>query len=229
MRPIQNLSLSLTVTLALALAGVASSASASADKPISGREYLMLPETQNTEAGKKIEVTEFFAYTCPHCNAFEPALIAWKAKNKDKINFKRVHVAFSSGDVPLQRLYATLEAMGIVEQQHAKVFDAVHVKRTRLNTDEAIFAWAESAGLDRAKFTDAYRSFGTQTRVNRFKTMSGAYLINQWPVVAIDGRFMTSPYQVGTAVNPALSEADSQKGAIKVMDFLVARAAAEKK
>lgn len=227
MRLIHNLCL--TVTLAWAMAGVATSASASADKPISGREYLMLPETQNTEAGEKIEVTEFFTYSCPHCNAFEPALVAWRTKNKEKIHFKRVHVAFSAADVPLQRLYATLEAMGITEQHHARVFDALHVKRMRLNTDEAIFAWAGAAGLDRAKFTDAYRSFGTLARVSRFKVMSDAYLINQWPMIAIDGRFMTSPYQVGSAVNPALSEADGQSGAIKVMDFLVARAVAEKK
>ena len=214
---------------ALTLAGVAAGANASADKPISGRDYLVLPETQNTEASKKVEVTEFFTYSCPHCNAFEPAVVAWTAKNKNKINFKRVHLAFNNADVPLQRLYATLEAMSVAEQYHPKVFEAIHVKRTRLNTDEAIFDWAQSAGLDRAKFAEAYRSFGTQARVNRFKAMSGAYLINQWPILAVDGRFLTSPYQVGSAVDPALSEADGQTGALKVMDFLVARAAAEKK
>lgn len=223
MRLIQNL------LFALALSGVAASANASADKPVSGREYLILPETQNTEAGKKIEVTEFFTYSCPHCNAFEPAVVAWTAKNKEKIIFKRVHVSFSTGDVALQRLYATLEAMGIAEQHHPEVFEAVHVKRSRLNTDETIFDWAQTAGLDRVKFTEAYRSFGTQARVNRFNAMSGAYMINQWPMIAVDGRFMTSPYQVGSAVNPALSEADGQTGAIKVMNFLVARALAEKK
>ena len=223
MRLIQNL------MFALALAGAAAGAGASADKPVSGREYLVLPEAQNTEVGKKVEVTEFFTYSCPHCNAFEPAMVAWTAKNKDKINFKRVHLALQNPDIGLQRLYATLEAMGVAEQYHPRVFEAIHVKRTRLNSDEAIFDWAQSAGLDRAKFAEAYRSFGTQARVNRFKAMSGAYLINQWPMIAVDGRFLTSPYQVASAVNPALSEADGQTGALKVMDFLVARAAAEKK
>ncbi len=223
MRMIQNLFFALT------LIGVAAGASASADKPVSGREYLVLPEVQNTDAGNKVEVTEFFTYSCPHCHAFEPAVAGWVAKNKDRIVFKRVHVAFNGGDVPLQRLYATLEAMGVAEQHHDKVFDAIHVKRTRFNNDEAVFEWAGQAGLDRAKFTDAYRSFGTQARVNRFKAMSGAYMINQWPMVAIDGRFMTSPHQVGSAVHPHLNEAQGQIGVLKVMDFLVARAAAEKK
>ena len=222
MRLIQHLFFALALTAAAA-------ASASADKPVNGREYLQLPETQNTDAGAKIEVTEFFSYSCPHCHAFEPALAAWVAKNQGKIVFKRVHVAFSGGDVPLQRLYSTLEALGATEQNHAKVFEAIHVKRTRLNTDEAVFDWAQSVGLDRAKFSDAYRSFGTQARVNRAKGMATSYMINQWPMIAVDGKFLTSPHQVGSAVNPPLNEAEGQVGAFKVMDFLVAKSLAEKK
>jgi thiol:disulfide interchange protein DsbA len=213
---------------ALALAAAAG-AHASADQPVSGREYLVLPEIQNTDAGAKIEVTEFFSYACPHCNAFEPALSAWVAKNQGRVAFKRVHVAFNAAEVPLQRLYSTLEAMGVTEQNHAKVFEAIHVKRTRLTSDEAVFEWAQSVGLDRVKFTDAYRSFGTQARVNRAKTLATNYKINQWPMIAVDGRFLTSPHQVGSAVNPALGEADSQQGVLKVMDTLVTRALAEKK
>ncbi len=223
MRLIQNL------FFALALCGVATGAAASADAPTQGREYLVLPEKQNTDAGKKVEVTEFFSYACPHCNAFEPSLAAWAKKNQAKIVFKRVHVAFSPGEVPLQRLYATLEGMGITEQNHAKVFEAIHVKRTRLSSDEAVFEWAAGAGLDRAKLTDAYRSFGTQARVNRANAQAKAYMIREWPTIAVDGRFMTSPHQVGSAVQPELSEADGQVGVLKVMDHLVTKVLAEKK
>ena len=223
MRLIQNL------FFALALAGFAATASASADKPVAGSDYLLLPEAQNTEAGKKVEVTEFFSYACPHCNAFEPMLAAWVAKNRDKILFKRVHVAFNASELPLQRLYGTLEALGIAEQNHAKVFEAIHVNRQRLSTDEAVYDWAEKAGLDRAKLSSAYQSFGTQARVNRAKAMTSSYQIKQWPMIAVDGRFMTSPYQVGSTAAAPLGEAESQQAALKVMDFLVAKSAAEKK
>lgn len=216
---------------ALALCGLASSVATSANAHVhaKGQEYLVLPERQNTDAGKKVEVTEFFSYACPHCNALEPALAAWVKKNEAKVVFKRVHVAFNASEVPLQRLYTTLEGMGIAEQHHAKVFEAIHVKRGRLSTDEAVFEWAGQAGLDRGKLTDAYRSFGTQARVNRANSQAKAYMIREWPTIAIDGRFMTSPHQVGAAAQPALSEADSQVGVFRVMDQLVAKALAEKK
>ena len=218
----------LNLLFAVALTGAAG-ASASVSEPVGGREYLELAEPQNTAAGAKIDVTEFFTYACPHCNSLEPALAAWVAANRDKVLFKRVHVALNPSDLPLQRLYATLEAMGIAEQTHAKVFEAVHVKRTRLTSDEAVFEWAAQSGMDRAKFIDTYRSFGTQARVNRFGAMTAAHKINHWPAIAVDGRFMTSPYQVGSAATPPLSEPEGRAGVLKVMDFLVARALSEKK
>ncbi|WP_426105328.1 thiol:disulfide interchange protein DsbA/DsbL [Massilia sp. TSP1-1-2] len=221
MRLIQKLLFALTL-------GVAASASA-ADAPVEGKQYRVLPNVQNTDAGKKVEVTEFFSYACPHCHAFEPALADWVRKNQNKVVFRRVHVAFSAAEQPLQRLYVTLEGMGVLEQNHAKVFDAIHVSNLRLTSDEAILGWAGGAGLDRAKLGDAYRSFGTASRVNRAKGLAEAYQIRQWPTVAIDGRFITSPQQVSSAVTPPLGEADSQQAALKVMDYLVAKALAEKK
>ncbi len=223
MRLVQNL------FFVLALCGFAAGAAAAPETPSNGREYLLLPEVQPTDAGKKVEVTEFFSYACPHCHAFEPALSAWVKKNQNKIVFKRVHVALHNADAPLQRLYTTLEAMGIAEQTTPKVFDAVHVQRLRLTSDEAIFEWAEKAGLDRAKLTDAYRAFGAQARVNRAQSMTKNYMISQWPMVAIDGRYLTSPYQAGSTSRTPLGEAGSQAAALTVMDFLVAKAAAEKK
>ena len=44
----------------------------------SGKDYITLERPLATEAGKgKIEVLEFFWYSCPHCNQFEPAFEQW--------------------------------------------------------------------------------------------------------------------------------------------------------
>lgn len=215
--------------IALALCGLAAVASASPADPKNGTEYLTLPEVQNTDSGNKVEVTEFFAYYCPHCHAYEPVLAAWVKKQSDKISFKRVHVAHHPSVVPQQRLYYTLEAMGLVEQYHAKVFAAMHEQRLRLSTDEQVFDWAAGAGLDRAKFIDVYRSFGTEAKLRRANAMMAAYHIDQWPMVAIAGRYLTSPYQSGRGSPAEATEALQQQWSLKVMDFLVAKAKAEKK
>jgi thiol:disulfide interchange protein DsbA len=204
-------------------------ASASAGEPKDGVEYLTLPEAQNTDAGGKVEVTEFFAYYCPHCNSFEPQLAAWVRKQGDKIVFKRVHIANGPNVAPQQRLFYTLEALGLLDQYHEKVFAAMHGEgRQRLNTDQAVIEWAAGAGIDRAKFLDAWNSFGVQAKLRRANAMMSAYRIEEWPMVAVGGRYMTSPSRAGSA-SAAQTEEQMQQAALQVMDYLVAKAKAEKK
>lgn len=214
---------------ALAVCGfTASAATASPAEPKNGIDYRTLAEVQNTDAGNKVEVTEFFSYNCPHCNVFEPVLAAWVKKNADKVVFRRVHVALLGGDAALQRTFLTLEALGLVEQNHMKLFDAVHQERMRISNDDAVFAWAVKAGLDREKFIGAYRSFGLQSKVNRAQSAVQAYKIDSWPMIAVGGRYLTSPHVAGSGT-PGLNELQQQQAALQVVDHLVAKVKSEKK
>ena len=214
---------------ALVLCAFTAAAVASPASPQESVEYLTLPEIQNTDAGKKVEVTEFFAYSCPHCNAFEPILAGWVKKNGDKIVFKRVHVPGGPSTAPQQRLFFTLDAMGLLPQYHEQVFAAMHgPQRLRLNTDELVFDWAGKAGIDRAKFIDVYRSFGVSAHVRRAQSMMEAYKIDSWPTLAVGGHYLTSPYLAGQGSKGA-SEAEQQQAVLTVLDFLVAKTKAEQK
>jgi thiol:disulfide interchange protein DsbA len=211
-----------------ALLGIVSAAAASPAAPTAGVEYLVLPTAQKTEAGQKIEVTEFFAYYCPHCNAFEPLLAAWVKKQGDNIVFKRVHVYRDANVQPQQRLFYTLEAMGLADQYNDKVFAAMHTERLPLNSDEQVFDWAAKAGIDRARFIDTYRSYGVQARMYQANAKMAAYGINQWPMIAVDGRFLTSPYHAHLGSKAEVDETGQQQEALQVMDYLVAKAKADK-
>ncbi len=224
MRLIQNLLFALTAF------GFMAGAAASPATPRNGIDYLTLPEVQPTEAGSKIEVTEFFAYSCPFCDAFDPVLHEWVKKQGNNIVFKRVHVALKPADVPLQRLFTTLDAMGVLEQYHTKVFDSIHrAQKARLSNDEDVFNWAEKTGLNRTQFIGVYRSFGMQANVSRANRMTNEYRIEQWPMIAIGGRFLTSPFHAGGHGESNLTVEQQQEAAIRVMDWLLAKVRAEKK
>ena len=63
--------------------------------PAAGRQGL--PRTRSQGGGgrrQQIEVVEFFWYSCPHCNAFEPKLNAWLRTMPADVSFRRVPVAF---------------------------------------------------------------------------------------------------------------------------------------
>lgn len=217
-----------TVSLGLGMSLLGASAGASPAAPVNGAEYRTLEKAQNTESGAKIEVTEFFWYSCPHCNAFEPALEDWIKKQGDAISFKRVPVAFRESFQPQQRLYYALEAMGKVDDMQKKVFHAIHVERKQLDSEAAIADFVASQGIDRKKFLDAYNSFGVQAKLKRAMQLQEAYKIDGVPLVAIDGRYVTSPSIVGTTLGNQ-PEAVLQTSTLLVMDNLLAKAAKEHK
>jgi thiol:disulfide interchange protein DsbA len=202
-------------------------AAASPAAPREGAEYQALPEAQPTDSGRKVEVLEFFAYYCPHCYAFEPQLAEWVRKQGDNIVFRRVHVPRGPQVQAQQRLFFTLESLGLLDQFHGKVFNAMHVDRQTFAQDEQVFDWASRAGIDRAKFIDTYRSFGVQAKLRRAQAMMESYRITHWPMIAIDGRFLTSPGMLNEAND--ISGNEALQATLQVMDGLVARAKADKK
>jgi thiol:disulfide interchange protein DsbA len=226
MNPLRRLLCSAALLAAPGIAAAASAAGAP-DRPKEGVEYQALPEAQPTDSGRKVEVLEFFAYYCPHCYAFEPLLADWVKKQGDNIVFRRVHVPRGPQVAAQQRMFFTLESLGLLEQYHGKVFNAMHVDRLSFAQDEQVFDWASRAGIDRGRFIDTYRSFGVQSKLRRAQAMMDAYRITHWPMIAVDGRFLTSPGMIAESGN--VSGNDALQGTLQVMDGLVARAKADRK
>ena len=194
----REFSLSAGTALAAA-AGLPLAAHAKDGKFQEGIDYLELKKPALTEAPKgQIEVVEFFWYSCPHCNAFEPTLSAWiKALPKD-VFFRRAPVAFNASFVPQQKLYYALESMDKVAEMHAKVFRAIHVERLPLNKDDLIFDWIAKQGLDAAKFKEAYASFTVANDVRKATQLQSAYNVEGVPSMGVAGRYYTDGTLTGS-------------------------------
>lgn len=174
-------------------------AQAQARKPTAGKDYQLLDPRAPVEApAGKIEVVEFFWYSCPHCNVFEPALAAWAKQLPPDVVLRRVPVAFRSDFVPQQRLFYTLEAMGLVDRLHAKVFAAIHGDKTPLATGDAIVEWVGRQGVDKAKFVEQYNSFSVVTKSTRASQLQNAYKVEGVPAMGVAGRFYTDGSMAGS-------------------------------
>ena len=179
----------------------------------SGKDYITLERPVATEAGSgKIEVLEFFWYSCPHCNQFEPTFEQWVKNAPKDVVVRRVPVAFRDDFVPQQRLYYTLEAMNLVEKMHIRVFTAIHGEKLMLNSDASVLAWAEKQGIDKAKFAETYKSFGVATKAKRAVQLQNDFKIEGVPSLGVAGRF----YIDGTL-------AGSMPRALQVADALIAQ------
>jgi thiol:disulfide interchange protein DsbA len=155
----------------------------------------------------KIEVIEFFAYTCPHCAAMEPMVEKWAKTAPQDVALKQVPVAFNASMKPLQQLYYTLEALNRPEL-HAKVFTAIHQEHKRLFDKKAMGDWAATQGVDRAKFDSVFDSFSVQTQVERATQLTQQANIDGTPSFLVGGKFLTSPVMAGNSYQGALDEVD---------------------
>ncbi|MCY7319114.1 MAG: thiol:disulfide interchange protein DsbA/DsbL [Ramlibacter sp.] len=208
----REFSVAAACTLALAGLGLPGSLLAQSRKPEEGTEFLTLGKLAPVDApAGKVEVIEFFWYSCPHCNTFEPKLVNWIKKLPADVSVRRVPVAFRDDFVPQQRLFYTLEAMGKLDELHAKVFTAIHAERQTIDKEPAILAWAEKNGLDKAKFQELYNSFSVSTKARRATQLQDAYKVQGVPAIGIAGRYYTD----GTL-------AGNMDRALQITEFLVA-------
>jgi protein dithiol oxidoreductase (disulfide-forming) len=198
----------------LALAGASALPSLSVHAQMrfeSGKDYLPLARPAPVEAASgKVEVIEFFWYNCPHCNAFEPSFEAWAKRLPKEVSLRRIPVAFQESFKPQQQFYYALEAMGLVDKLHARVFQAIHGERKRLDRPDAIADWVATQGVDRAKFVEQFNSFTVAGKITRGNQLTEAYKVEGVPAMGVAGRFYTD----GSLTN-------NMDRCLQVVDYLV--------
>ncbi len=197
--------------LGLALAGRAQAQGV----PEEGKHYVRLqtagPVTLPTP-DKKVEVIEFFWYGCPHCLTLEPLIASWTKTLAADVYFRQLPFAFI-GPPEHQKLFYALEELGQREALQRRIFNAIHVERQRINSEAEITNFVAANGVDRAKFAEAWKSFGVNTKLNRGKQLSNAYKIDGVPAIGIQGRYYTSATLAGT-----------HERALSVANYLIDRA-----
>jgi thiol:disulfide interchange protein DsbA len=184
--------------------------------PTEGTEFKLVQPPQAVDSGNKVEVLEFFQYSCPHCFAFNPDLEAWRKKMPADVDYKRIHINWDNSTLNHTKTYYALEQLNRLDL-HEKVFTAIHVNKKRMLEPEEIADLMAANGVDRKQWLDMFNSFSTATRASKAGQTWRAYKIDGTPTLGCDGRYITSPSMVGT-----------RSGSLAVLDFLIQRARLER-
>lgn len=196
---------------AITAAGLPLIAQAQGKKPEEGVDYLSLDKRVATEVGEgKIELIEFFWYSCPHCNAFEPRFASWLKTAPKDVVVKRVPVRFRDDFEAQQRAYYVFESLGLVDTMHGKLFHAIHTERQQLSSGAALAAWAGKNGMSEQKFTETFNSFGVATKARRATQLQEAFKVQGVPSLGVAGRFYTDG-----------SLTQTMERALQVAEFLI--------
>jgi len=159
-----------------------------------GKDFRRLAKPQPTETGKKIEVIEFFSFSCPHCKDMEPFLTPWIKKLPADVQLRRIPAQFSPQWIGTAKVWYTLEAMNREDLTPA-VFSAIHEKNARLHDEKPFFDWAATQGLDRKKVEEMCNSFAVNGKVARAKSLVQTYGVQSVPAFVVDGKYTTETGQ----------------------------------
>jgi thiol:disulfide interchange protein DsbA len=179
-----------------------------------GQEYKLVEPAQPTSTGNKIEVLEFFFYGCSHCFHLHPELSSWERKMPKDVELVLVPTVFNPTWEPMAYTYYALEAMGKKHDLHHDLYDAWNVKNIDLSDEAKISEFVSKFGVNKTKFSDAYHSFGVQSKVTRSKQLTQTYNIRGTPTLIVDGKYLI------TGLQPA--------DAITVLNAVIAKARAER-
>ena len=119
-----------------------------------GKEYLTVHPMAPTPADK-IEVVEFFAYTCPHCLQFHPVFHEWAQKAPEDVSIRICPVAWQPKYLPFTDTYFALEALGLLDSLSMPFFESIIYQTRSYNFDSAtrdIHDFMVEAGVDGAKW-----------------------------------------------------------------------------
>jgi len=161
-----------------------------------------------------VELLLFFSYACPHCHAWEPALQQWARQLPASARLRRVPVPFLVNGGSLQRLYYTLQALGRLDALHARVFATLHESEQPFfeprEMAQSLFSESERPG-----FLATFQSAAVTAKVREATALLAAYTVDQVPMLAVQGRYLTSPALAGGG-----------REALRVADTLIAKAGA---
>ncbi len=189
-----------------------------ADQFTEGIDYVKIEPPVKTSHPDKVVITEMFWYGCPHCFRFEPYVNKLKTELPPGVVLEQVPSVLNPGWMEHARAFFALKLMGENEKVHEKLFNAIHIKRMRLNNADALADFVAGLGVDKNKFLDYFHSFAVDTMVRKSRQKERKYGHNGVPAIIIDGKYRTSGSMTG-----------SNARMIQVIKFLVNKELAAKK
>lgn len=157
-----------------------------------GNGYTTIKNPVRTSDPSKIEVTEIFWYGCPHCYTLEPLVNAWKKDMASDIDFKYLPAVFGRGWLAHAKAFHIADLLGIESELRADLFNAIHVERRNLNSEDALADFFANYGVSENEFRKQYDSFAVNSRLSQADAKIRAYSARGVPGIIVNGKYLVS-------------------------------------
>ncbi len=167
-----------------------------------GVNYTRLSPTQPVDVSPdQVEIVEFFWYGCPHCNALDPKVEAWRKSKPpggkaDYVVFRRLPATWNDITRFHGRFYFAAESLGRLDELHPLIFNEIHVNGNPLNTVDKAREFFAAHGVDAQAFQKSFGAMSVERSLDNANTLAQRYRITGVPTFVINGKFTAD---VGTA------------------------------
>ncbi len=175
--------------------------------------FLIKPPRPMSPVPGKVEVTEVFSYACPACNLFQPTMHKLKQSLPANAVVDYLPASFNPGeDWPMFQLaYCTAQVLGIADQTHDAMFDAVwgtaelaildssgsRVKERLPTIEDAARFYNRKTGVPVDKFLSTSKSFAVDLKVRSDEDLLKAYGIDRTPTIVVNGKYRLQVQSAG--------------------------------
>ncbi|MEE4282727.1 MAG: thiol:disulfide interchange protein DsbA/DsbL [Pseudomonadales bacterium] len=153
-------------------------------------DYQVIENPRPRRPGDPIEVIEYFSYACIHCKTFDPIIEEWAAEQPEDIAFSRAPATFSPIWALLSQTYLTFEDQGVLDQNHSRMFRAIHDAGRQFLTPEMVAEYVDGRGLSSAEFLRAFNSPAVKEAMRKAERDQLRFQIAATPSLVVAGKYL---------------------------------------
>ena len=137
-----------------------------------------------------VDVTEIFSYACSHCNTFEPYMQSWKKTKPENVRLTRLPVVFGNRSWELlARGYITAEMMGIAEESHVPMMDAIWKERKQFRDIDQLAEFYSAFGVEEDDFKGNFKSFAADSQLRKGQQDIVAFGVSGTPTIVVNHKY----------------------------------------
>jgi thiol:disulfide interchange protein DsbA len=179
-----------------------------------GVHYFKIDQVPAETGSDIVEVTELFSYACSHCNTFEPYVQSWNQSKAENVKLNRIPVAFGRKAWEMMaRAYIAAEMMGIVEESHIAMMDAIWKQRKQFRNLDELADFYSGFGVEKSSFIAHYQSFAADSQLRKSQRDVQLFGVNGTPSMVVNRKYRITSSKDVADFNAMLD----------VVDFLVAK------
>lgn len=155
-----------------------------------GQDYTVLPQPIPQLQADKIEVLEFFSYTCIHCARIDPLLLQQSKRFADDTYLRTVHVVWDPAMLGFARIAAAVNASGSKHEANPAIFKAVFEENVNLGSPETFKEWAaKQTAFDAGKLLAAYNGADNAAAAKKMQDLTAQFKVESTPMLVVGGKY----------------------------------------